>query len=111
MPPVMTDEGRSDVDFRFRLSPAEMDVIEHAPHPPQSLILLGRSGTGKTTCAVFRMFARWRAAFEEGRPLHQVFVTVSATLKEQVSWCVCVCVFWGGRVCGCWCCGCGKVPG
>lgn len=30
------------------------------------------------------MFDRWRRAFEAGEPLHQVFVTVSATLKDQV---------------------------
>ncbi len=38
------------------------------------------------------MFDHWRAAFEAGEPLHQVFVTVSATLKEQV----------GGWVVGVW---------
>ncbi|EFN58513.1 hypothetical protein CHLNCDRAFT_140575 [Chlorella variabilis] len=82
---VMTNEGQTDVDFRFRLSPAEADVVERMPYPPQSLILLGRSGTGKTTVALFRMFDRWRRSFEDGQPLHQVFVTVSATLKEQVA--------------------------
>jgi hypothetical protein len=30
------------------------------------------------------MFDHWRAKFEAGEPLHQVFVTVSATLKDQV---------------------------
>lgn len=42
----MTNEGRTDVDFRFRLSPEEAEIVERVPHPPQSLILLGRSGTG-----------------------------------------------------------------
>lgn len=37
--------------------------------------------------ALFRMFDRWRRSFEDGQPLHQVFVTVSATLKEQVCGC------------------------
>ena len=115
---VMTNEGQTDVDFKFRLSPEEtvrgqgarilpmtvpccpcrprrawlraplrlshchgdprphaachavphgacacparalpncspsaplQEIIERLPHPPQSLILLGRSGTGKTT--------------------------------------------------------------
>ncbi|KAL4858033.1 TPR and ankyrin repeat-containing protein 1 [Chlorella vulgaris] len=69
---VMTNEGQTDVDFKFRLSPAEADVVERSPYPPQSIILLGRSGTGKTTCAVFRMFDHWRRAFEEGQSLHQV---------------------------------------
>ncbi|PSC71609.1 TPR and ankyrin repeat-containing 1-like isoform A [Micractinium conductrix] len=82
---VMTNEGQTEVDFKFRLSPEETEIVERIPQPPQSLILLGRSGTGKTTCAVFRMFDRWRRAFEAGDTLHQVFVTVSATLKEQVA--------------------------
>jgi hypothetical protein len=30
------------------------------------------------------MFDHWHAKFEAGEPLHQVFVTVSATLKDQV---------------------------
>lgn len=51
-----------------------------AQHHPASLSRC----IGKTTCAVFRMFDHWRSAFEAGEPLHQVFVTVSATLKEQV---------------------------
>jgi hypothetical protein len=37
------------------------DVVERSPYPPQSIILLGRSGTGKTTCAVgVDVGARWQ---------------------------------------------------
>ncbi len=42
------------VELPFKLSPTEWDIITSAPQPPCSTILLGRSGTGKTTCAVYR---------------------------------------------------------
>ncbi|KAL4457799.1 hypothetical protein ABPG75_012664 [Micractinium tetrahymenae] len=86
-PPASTEPDSYTV-IKFNMLDDAMlhsEVVERAPHPPQSLILLGRSGTGKTTCAVFRMFDHWRRAFEAGEPLHQVFVTVSATLKDQVA--------------------------
>ena len=47
------------VDFQFKVSPAEQRIIRLPGTAP--IILLGRSGTGKTTCAVFRMFGRWLA--------------------------------------------------
>jgi hypothetical protein len=37
-----------------RVSEAEMRIIEMVPRPPSSILLLGRSGTGKTTVLVFR---------------------------------------------------------
>lgn len=52
----MKDE---DVDFPFRVSPTEQRIIEMVS--PSSIILLGRSGTGKTTCAVFRVYGAWLA--------------------------------------------------
>lgn len=58
---VMTNDGRADVDFRFRLSPEEAEVVGRAPHPPQSLILLGRSGTGAAAGAWRRMGLGLRA--------------------------------------------------
>ena len=60
----------AEVDFPFRVSPAEQRIIEL--NAPESIILLGRSGTGKTTCAVFRMFAHWLASWREGQPFNMV---------------------------------------
>jgi hypothetical protein len=62
-----------------------MRIIELEPRPPASILLLGRSGTGKTTVLVFRLFAAWLSAYQHThRHQHCVFVTASATLKEQV---------------------------
>ena len=63
----------TDVDFPFRVSPTEQTVIESNPDPPCSIVLVGRSGTGKTTCAVFRMWSRWLAfRHHSAEPFHQV---------------------------------------
>ncbi|EFJ46513.1 hypothetical protein VOLCADRAFT_118102 [Volvox carteri f. nagariensis] len=75
------------VDFPFKLSPEEYDLITLAPNPPSSIILLGRSGTGKTTCAVYRLWANWLRHYTNPGldPVHAVFVTASATLRERVA--------------------------
>ncbi|KXZ49100.1 hypothetical protein GPECTOR_23g31 [Gonium pectorale] len=75
------------VDFPFKLSPQEYDLITLTPSPPSSIILLGRSGTGKTTCAVYRLWGNWlRHHTNPGLdPVHAIFVTASATLRERVA--------------------------
>jgi hypothetical protein len=64
----------SVVDFPFRVSPTEQDIIEMNPVPPCSILLLGRSGTGKTTCAVYRIWGHWMThhMMNQGTPFHQV---------------------------------------
>lgn len=66
------DDG--EVDFPFRLSPKEQEIIEMVPNPPCSVLLLGRSGTGKTTCAVYRIWGHWMAHHGMGidKPYRQV---------------------------------------
>lgn len=64
----------AEVDFPFRVSPSEQYIIENDPDPPSSIVLVGRSGTGKTTCAVFRMWARWLTFHHHStEPFHQVW--------------------------------------
>ena len=83
---VMSGLAEAQVDFMFKLSPQERDLITMVPSPPSSIILLGRSGTGKTTCAVFRLWTAWLAPYlsRAHETPHTVFVTASATLREQV---------------------------
>ena len=79
-------QGLSDwqVDFPFRVSPAEQRIIELRREPPQSIILLGRSGTGKTTCAVFRIFGHWLASRHEGQPHNMVCTLLVALLAMNL---------------------------
>jgi hypothetical protein len=76
------DESR--VDFPFRVSPVEAAIIAKQPQPAAAMLLVGRSGTGKTTCIVYRLWTRWLQAHQAGMPLAALFVTASATLRQQV---------------------------
>ena len=81
----LTGQDETRVDFPFRVSQPEMDIITHEATPPAAMLLIGRSGTGKTTCAVYRLWARWLLARQAGVPLTAVFITASATLRTQVA--------------------------
>lgn len=72
----------AQVDTPFRVAPAEAAVI--AAPLGRSILLLGRSGTGKTTVACFRLFAGWLAGWQVGEPRRTIFVTASGTLRREV---------------------------
>lgn len=75
----------AEIDFPFRVSPAELEIINMRPtKPPTGMLLVGRSGTGKTTCALYRIYFAWEAARSAAEPFHQIFITASATLRQQV---------------------------
>ncbi|KAK9842411.1 hypothetical protein WJX84_005751 [Apatococcus fuscideae] len=80
---VMDGLNDEAIDFPFRVSPSEQRIIEL--DPSSSIILVGRSGTGKTTCAVYRIWAQWLASRSSDEPVKQVFITASATLRLQVA--------------------------
>ncbi|KAJ3126030.1 hypothetical protein HK100_010485 [Physocladia obscura] len=44
-----------DVEFPFSISQQEHQILEY----PNSVIVVGRSGTGKTSCSIFRLLAHW----------------------------------------------------
>ncbi|CAL1532827.1 unnamed protein product, partial [Lymnaea stagnalis] len=51
---AVLNDGESKVDFPFRVTEIEHTFINLKPEIP--LLLLGRSGTGKTTCGLYRLF-------------------------------------------------------
>ncbi|KAJ9510267.1 hypothetical protein QJQ45_015579, partial [Haematococcus lacustris] len=65
---VLSGLTDAQVELPFKLSPAEWDIITQVPHPPAPTILLGRSGTGKTTCAVYRIWVQWLRSYKEWVP-------------------------------------------
>jgi hypothetical protein len=57
--PVSSGSAIASVnDFPFRLSELENQVCLIKPKPPSTVLLMGRSGTGKTTCLAFRMWSQ-----------------------------------------------------
>ena len=77
------DERR--VEFEFRVSPAEKALIVKQTFPPSGMLVVGRSGTGKTTVAVLRLWARYLQDRQAGTSNNAIFVTASATLCSQVA--------------------------
>ncbi|KIO30545.1 hypothetical protein M407DRAFT_20433 [Tulasnella calospora MUT 4182] len=74
-----------ETSFMFAVSSPEYRIIKH----PSSCLVLGRSGTGKTTCMLFRMICLDIAAEKYNRPFRQMFVTKSSTLARRVrSYCI-----------------------
>ena len=71
--PVIRSVLANDVtaEFPFDLSEDEARVIQHFK---TASLILGRSGTGKTTCLVFRLVGKYvaRKAVAGERPVRQV---------------------------------------
>ena len=63
-------QNEAKFDFPFRVSELEHSVISLAPKRATSILLLGRSGTGKTTCCLYRLWNNYqtywkRSTFDE----------------------------------------------
>ncbi|KAG8869862.1 hypothetical protein FRB98_002112, partial [Tulasnella sp. 332] len=69
-----------DVSHLFDVSPEEDEIIYYR----SSCLVLGRSGTGKTTTMLFKMIALERGAEKESRKIRQIFVTQSRVLAGRV---------------------------
>lgn len=52
-------EGDLSAEFPFDVSQTELQIIQHTQTP---VLIMGRSGTGKTTCLMFKMVAKRIAA-------------------------------------------------
>ena len=78
-------DGREN-DLPFVPGPKEHEIIHYRSDPQRSILLSGRSGTGKTTCLVFRIWAQ-HTAYTNGlngsRP-RQLFLTKNDMLCREV---------------------------
>eukprot|EP00960_Hanusia_phi_P026856 746504-Hanusia_phi.AAC.12 len=74
-------------ELPFILDEHEDELIS-AVSRAESVLLVGRSGTGKTSIAIGRMWSmqeHWRMTFEgSSLKYHQVFLTASKVLRDQV---------------------------
>ncbi|KAG8979593.1 hypothetical protein FRB93_010040 [Tulasnella sp. JGI-2019a] len=79
---TLLDTIRDDEDVAhvFDVSTKEDEIIYHG----SSCLVVGRSGTGKTTTMLFKMVALERAAEHSGTKIRQIFVTQSRVLAGRV---------------------------
>lgn len=62
---VLHSNCATKVDFPFRVTELEHAIINLRPNQPCPIILLGRSGTGKTTCCLYRLWNEFRSYWEK----------------------------------------------
>ncbi|KAJ5109865.1 hypothetical protein N7532_002510 [Penicillium argentinense] len=75
--------GRGPVEFPFDLSYDEMAIVGY--HNTSSMIL-GRSGTGKTTCLLYKLFGKYKARelTQPPRSVKQLLLTRSPLLAAKL---------------------------
>lgn len=81
---AVTPEGR--FDYPFRVSEVEYEVIKRSSTVHESTLLIGRSGTGKTTCALYRMWFQFLQHHQQpaSGPLRQLFITANPVLRGEM---------------------------
>ena len=62
---VLHSNHTAKVDFPFRVTELEHAIINLRPSQPCPIILLGRSGTGKTTCCLYRLWNEFQSYWEK----------------------------------------------
>ncbi|KAF8462261.1 hypothetical protein BDZ91DRAFT_356694 [Kalaharituber pfeilii] len=72
----------NSVEFPFDISMEETEIIKHSN---TAAFIQGRSGTGKTSCLLFKLLCRNIASREhEGTSVRQIFLTRSSYLAERL---------------------------
>ncbi|CUS07545.1 unnamed protein product [Tuber aestivum] len=69
------------VAYPVAISKVEAEVVDHFATPA---FILGRSGTGKTTCLVYKLVGRYLSSRKNGEPLRQVLLTKSKRLASKL---------------------------
>lgn len=62
---VLHSNYATKLDFPFRVTELEHAIINLRPSQPCPIILLGRSGTGKTTCCLYRLWNEFQSYWEK----------------------------------------------
>ena len=62
---VLESDSTTKVDFPFKVTELEYAIVNLQPNPTTPIILLGRSGTGKTTCCLYRLWNKFQCYWEK----------------------------------------------
>ncbi|XP_068702489.1 TPR and ankyrin repeat-containing protein 1-like [Montipora foliosa] len=62
---VLESDSSTKIDFPFKITELEYAIVNLQPDPSTPIILLGRSGTGKTTCCLYRLWNHFQRYWEK----------------------------------------------
>eukprot|EP01052_Picozoa_sp_SAG31_P038295 SAG31_NODE_5089_length_2749_cov_1.514717_4_plen_175_part_01 len=68
----------------FKTNKEEHKIVTDSLKGDKPLLLIGRSGTGKTTVAMKRMALKWQLCHEARYPWHGIFITANGVLVNEV---------------------------
>jgi len=71
-----------NMEFPFELSREELKIVEQKN---SAAFILGRSGTGKTTCMLFKLLWRNIASRENETPVRQVQIPSRSSLSTRLA--------------------------
>eukprot|EP00794_Sanderia_malayensis_P005797 gene5797-6494_t len=74
--------NEQSVDFPFQVSELEHSIIRLRTSPPASILLLGRSGTGKTTCCIYRLWSQFKTYWERALTAGRHIATVRTIIED-----------------------------
>lgn len=75
---LFSEQDSSSIAVPFILSRKETEIIKHAN---TAAFILGRSGTGKTTCLLYKLLSRYMASREEHGSIRQVCWASADTME------------------------------
>ncbi|NWI87759.1 TRNK1 protein, partial [Pitta sordida] len=73
------NDVQTSVEYPFRVGELEYAVIDLNPKPMEPIILIGRSGTGKTTCCLYRLWKKFYSYWEKS-------TLANGPLLERQTW-------------------------
>ncbi|KAK3740295.1 hypothetical protein QZH41_018527, partial [Actinostola sp. cb2023] len=62
---LLDGDQKTKIDFPFKVTELEHAIINLKPDKACTIILLGRSGTGKTTCCLYRLWTEFQNYWEK----------------------------------------------
>ncbi|XP_068717953.1 TPR and ankyrin repeat-containing protein 1-like [Montipora capricornis] len=84
---VLESDSSTKIDFPFKITELEYAIVNLQPDPATPIILLGRSGTGKTTCSLYRLWGHfrryWEKALTAGPYIPKYLVQEEAICQEE----------------------------
>ena len=66
---LLNRSGKSDASLQFKVTSKEWAILQL--DTPRAILLLGRSGTGKTSCICYRLAHKWSQYWESARTCFQ----------------------------------------
>uniref|UniRef100_G1MHV0 Tetratricopeptide repeat and ankyrin repeat containing 1 n=1 Tax=Ailuropoda melanoleuca TaxID=9646 RepID=G1MHV0_AILME len=78
------NDTTATVEYPFRVGELEYAVIDLDPKPLEPIILIGRSGTGKTTCCLYRLWKKFHIYWEKAEQAGSPLLTKQLWLKRRL---------------------------